>query len=319
MIARQPLVSVVIPTYNRAALVGRAVASVLSQTYRNLEVIVIDDRSTDETGRILEGVRDPRVRVVTAEARLGVAEARNRGIELASGRFVAFLDDDDEWLPPKVERQLAVFSGSAPPALVYTGLWIAHGTTRRYDVMELGDQPFERLLTFPGPVTTSGFMVDRERVDGELWFDPSVATFEDGELILRISRRWPVAVVSEPLYVWHHHDGPRVTESHGQVRARRRIIEKYAEDLAVRPRAAAHLFFRLAIAESRVRDWAAVRSSLRAASAADPSDLRLRLLGRAAGLGPRAARLALAGYRRVGRVRRALRLPDRRPVQERVS
>lgn len=312
MRAGDALVSVVIPTYNRAGLVGRAVASVLGQTYRDLQVVVIDDHSPDDTGRILAKIRDPRISVVTSESRLGVAEARNRGIGLTSGRYVCFLDDDDEWLPQKVERQLSVFSGSSPPALVYTGLWIDDGTTRRYGVMEFGDEPFERLLSFPGPMTTSGFMVDRERVNGELWFDPSVATFEDGELLLRISRRWPVAVVSEPLYVWHHHQGPRLSEPQGQVRARRRIIQKFAKDLAVRPRTAAHHYFRLAIAESRVRDWEAVRSSLLAAAAADPSNLRLRLLRRAASHGPMSARLGLAGYRRVGRVRRALGLPDRR-------
>jgi glycosyltransferase involved in cell wall biosynthesis len=312
MSARDSLVSVVIPTHNRAALLERALRSVLSQTYRHLEVIVVDDRSTDHTSRLLEEVRDPRVRMVTVDSRRGVAEARNRGIELASGRFIAFLDDDDEWLPRKVERQLAVFSGSAPPALVYTGLWMAQGTKRRYGVMQLGGEPFERLLSFPGPITTSGFMVDRECVNGELWFDPSVATFEDGELLLRISKRWPIAVIPEPLYVWHHHDGPRLSEPRGQVRARRRIIEKYAGDLATRPRTAAYHYFRLAIAESRVRDWVGVHSSLLAAAAADPSNLRLRLLGRLAGYGPRAARVGLAGYRQVGRVRRAFGLRDRR-------
>jgi glycosyltransferase involved in cell wall biosynthesis len=286
---------VVIPTYNRADLVGRAISSVLSQTHRNLEVIVIDG--------VLGEVRDPRVRVVRSEARLGVAEARKQGIELSSGRYVAFLDDD-EWVPTKVGRQLSAFAGPDPPALVYSGLWIDDGTTRRHGVMDLGDEPFERLLSFPGPVTTSAFMIDRERVDDELWFDPSVATFEDGDLILRISRRWPVALIPEPLYVWHHHGGPRASEPIGQVRARRRIIEKYADDLRARPRAAAHHHFRLAMAEQRIGDRRAARVSLRSAQVSHPSDRRLRVLGTAARLGERPAALCLAAYRYLGRVRR---------------
>ncbi len=310
----EPLVSVVIPTYNRATLLPRAIESVLSQTHRNLEVIVVDDHSTDDTTGVVERLRDPRLRLVTAASRLGSAEARNQGIGRASGRFIGFLDDDDEWLERKVERQLAAFAGPQPPALVFTGLWIAEGTTRRYGVAEIGDDAFERLLTFPGPLTTSGFLVDRERVDGELWFDGSLTTFEDGELLVRISRRWPVAVIPEPLYVWHHHDGSRVSEPHAQIRARRRIIEKYADDLAARPRTAAHLHFRLAIAQSRVGDRGGVRSSLLAASAADPSNPRLRLLGAAATLGSAPASLALSSYRLAGRVRRALR-----PAGERTS
>lgn len=314
----EPLVSVVIPTHNRAPLLLRAIESVLAQTHQYLDVIVVDDRSADETGEIVSRIEDPRVRLVVPEARLGVADARNRGIAHAVGRFVSFLDDDDEWLESKVERQLAAFGGSEPPALVYTGLWIDDGKTRRFGVMELGEDPFEQLLMFPGPVTTSGFMIDRDRVGDELWFDPSVATFDDGELLLRISRRWPVAVVADPLYVWHHHEGPRLSEPRGELRARRRIIEKYATDLETRPRAAGHHYFRLAIYQSRVGDWYGVRSSLRAAATADPSNRRLRLLARAAGLGPRPARLALAGYRRMGRIR-ASREPERKPSGEPVS
>jgi glycosyltransferase involved in cell wall biosynthesis len=308
----EPLVSVVIPTHNRAQLLRRAIASVLSQTHQNLEVIVLDDCSTDETGPMVKAITDSRVRLVTPESRLGSAKARNMGIDISSGRFVAFIDDDDEWLEQKAERQLAAFGGPEPPALVYTGLWIAKGTRRRYGVLKIDGNAFDRLLALPGPVTTSGFMVDRQRVKAELWFDESVGTFEDMELLIRISRKWPVAVLPQPLYVWHQHDGPRLSEPRGQARGRRRIIDKFADDLAVRPWTAAHLFFRLAIAESRLGNRDAVRSSLLAASAADPSNLRLRLLGSTATLGTRAAVLGLACYRLAGRLRRALR-PEPRP------
>jgi glycosyltransferase involved in cell wall biosynthesis len=306
-----PLVSVVIPTYNRASVVGRAVASVLTQTHTALEVIVVDDHSTDDTAQTLGLIQDPRLRVVRPERRLGGSAARNRGIDVSSGRYVAFLDDDDEWLDTKVERQLVAFAVPDPPALVYTGVWIDDGASRRYGLMKLGPEPFETLLRFPGPVTTSAFMVDRDRVNGELRFDPSVDSFNDGDLLVRISRRWPVAVVPEPLYVWHHHAGPRLSEPNGQVHARRRIIEKYADDLAVRPSTAAHLYFRLAIAESRVHNAEGIRSALLAASEADPSNRRLWALSRAARLGKASATFALNGYRLIGHLRRSFGLPDR--------
>jgi glycosyltransferase involved in cell wall biosynthesis len=307
----QLLVSVIIPTHNRASLVVRAIQSVLSQTHQHLEVIVVDDRSTDGTGGVLERISDPRVRVIAPERRLGVADARNFGIRVSSGRYIAFLDDDDEWLSDKVERQLAAFSVPEPPALVYTGMWIAEGTSRRYGVLELGDEPFEQLLRFPGPITTSGFMIDRERVNGELWFDPTLATFDDGELLLRIGRRWPVAALPEPLYVWHHHIGPRLSEPRAQVIARRRIIEKYEAELAVRPPAAAHHHFRLAVTEYRAGYTKAAQMSLHAAGRADPSNRKLRVLGSVARLGVTPARVALAIYRLLGRMRRGIQASRR--------
>src|SRR5687767_13189801 len=101
-----PLVSVIIPTYNRASVVCRAIDSVLGQTYGNIEVIVVDDGSTDETLERLHSYGD-RIRVLT-QANAGPSVARNRGIAVATGGIVAFLDSDDYWLPTKVARQVVL-------------------------------------------------------------------------------------------------------------------------------------------------------------------------------------------------------------------
>src|SRR4030043_1337098 len=105
-----PTVSVIIPTYNRAHLVGRSIRSVLNQTYQDLEVIVVDDGSKDNTAEIVRGITDPRIVFLKHEKNRGVSAARNTGLKAARGKYIAFQDSDDEWLPQKLEKQLELFN-----------------------------------------------------------------------------------------------------------------------------------------------------------------------------------------------------------------
>lgn len=114
------LVSVIVPTFNRAALCKRAVESVLAQTYRNLEVIVVDDGSVDDTREMLAGF-DERVRYLWQQ-NAGVSAARNLGIESAQGEFLAFLDSDDSWLPWKLEAQLAILQAYPNAGMAFTDM-----------------------------------------------------------------------------------------------------------------------------------------------------------------------------------------------------
>ena len=102
----RPLISVVIPVYNRAELVSRAIDSVLGQSYQNLEIIAIDDHSPDNTEEIVRGIKDERIRYHRHACNQGGSAARNTGINLATGEYIAFLDSDDVWLPSKLELQL---------------------------------------------------------------------------------------------------------------------------------------------------------------------------------------------------------------------
>lgn len=102
----EPLVSVIIPTYNRGRLILNSVTSVLNQTYKNIELIVVDDCSTDNTEEILKSINDSRIKYVKLEKNSGACIARNKGIELSTGEFIAFNDSDDLWLPEKINSQL---------------------------------------------------------------------------------------------------------------------------------------------------------------------------------------------------------------------
>jgi len=111
-----PRVSVIIPFHNAAATLAEAMDSVLAQTVPDWEAVLIDDGSTDDGAAMIQSMarRDPRVRLLRLPANIGTARARNAGIAAARGRFIAFLDADDRWLPMKLERQLPVLEGGAP-------------------------------------------------------------------------------------------------------------------------------------------------------------------------------------------------------------
>ncbi len=131
------LVSVIIPTYNRAQFIGRAINSVLCQSYQKLEVIVVDDASTDDTVVEVAALqrRDLRIQYLRHKINRGAQAARNTGIQAAQGEFIAFLDSDNEWLPIKLERQMALFASRGKGlGVVYAGFrWEYHdGRICRY-------------------------------------------------------------------------------------------------------------------------------------------------------------------------------------------
>jgi len=125
MLEKNPTVSVIIPTYNRAHLIERAIQSVLNQTYQDFEIIIVDDGSTDNTEEVIKEFqeKDKRVRYIKHNTNKGGNTARNTGLKSIKGEYVAFLDSDDEWLPKKIEKQLEVFKNSKDRKLgfVYCG------------------------------------------------------------------------------------------------------------------------------------------------------------------------------------------------------
>ncbi len=198
-----PAVSVVIPTFERATTLGRALRSVLAQTRPPDEVVVVDDGSTDGTGELV-GREFPGVRYLL-QANRGVSAARNRGISAAGGEWIAFLDSDDEWRPEKLERQLAAVAAAPGYLLCHTDeIWIRAGrrVNPRAKHAKAGGWIFERSLALCA-ISPSAALVHR-RLFGEVGlFDEELAACEDYDLWLRVTCRYPVLFVDEPLVVKH--------------------------------------------------------------------------------------------------------------------
>ncbi|MEF3697324.1 glycosyltransferase family 2 protein [Desulfolutivibrio sp.] len=194
-------VSAVIPTFDRAAMVSEAVASVLSQCGAELELVVVDDGSTDDTPAVLVGISDSRLRVAATSNR-GVAAARNLGASMARGRYVAFLDSDDTWLPGKIERQLAYMAASGHAVSQTQEIWVRGGVRvnpRRVHLKKDGD--FFRQALRLCLVSPSSVMIDRDYLRQVGPFDEGLAACEDYDLWLRMLLRGPIGLLDEALTV----------------------------------------------------------------------------------------------------------------------
>jgi glycosyltransferase involved in cell wall biosynthesis len=207
-----PLVSVVIPACNAAPWIRRAVDSVLAQTYRPIELIVVDDGSTDATVQQLDACRG--LALVLQKPNGGQSSARNAGIRAARGEWIALLDADDEWLPNKVELQLAALRNSPECQWVYSDAYIVreHDRSRaksigRQMTLHAGDILEHLLLEdfIPSPTPLIAWGVFQE-VGG---FDESHRKRfgEDWDMWLKIARRYRIACVREPLAIYHVHAG----------------------------------------------------------------------------------------------------------------
>src|SRR3972149_1034912 len=157
-----PLVSVVIPSYNRADMLRRAIRSVLAQTFTDFELIVVDDGSTDNTVNPVEEFSDSRVRFMRRSVNEGAARARNMGVELSCGEWIAFLDSDDEWLPRRLELQMNRLEQDVEPTvgycLVQEGAHRSPVVRTPVDALREGDV-LDQLLKKQIPRTTSAYMV----------------------------------------------------------------------------------------------------------------------------------------------------------------
>jgi len=235
-------VSLIIPTRDRRALLRRALASVRAQTVPPDEIIVVDDGSRDGTAQMLR--RDfPGVTVVRQE-NAGVSAARNRGIERAAGDWIALLDSDDEWLPQKLERQLAAVDADPEAVLCHTDeVWIRRGV--RVNPRDKHAKRHGRIFEHCLPlccISPSSVLLRRTLLDEVGLFDETLPACEDYDLWLRVAARHPVLLVDEPLVIKHGgHDDQLSRTIWGLDRFRVRALQKILADdtLSTAQRAAA--------------------------------------------------------------------------------
>lgn len=207
------MISVVIPTHNRSDLLKRAVESVRKQTFKEIEIIIVSDGSTDDTDAVVENLKkeDDRIKYISYKTPLGANTARNKGIEAASRAYVAFLDDDDEWIPKKLEKQMDVFRSDKNIGLVYTGsnLVYVHENIEYKNIPSNSGDMSKQILFNNTIGTTSTVMVKKDILDQTDYFDTSLGALQDYDLWIRICRLTQIGVVKEACINYYNYTGKK--------------------------------------------------------------------------------------------------------------
>jgi len=226
-----PPVSVIIPAYNRVAVIGAAIASVLDQSFTDFELIVVDDVSTDGTVAAVEAIDDPRLRLVRRAANGGPGAARNSGVAAARGGIIAFLDSDDLWLPEKLTRQFA-FMGERGVPVCCTGFEL-HRPGGGAPEIRLPDPPHlsgEDMIEKADITIGTTMAIERGFLDRVGPFDENMRRLEDWDWQLRLGRLGGLDFVPEALAIHHAPDMREIAEATGI--AARLIVAKHAAALA---------------------------------------------------------------------------------------
>ena len=306
---RGPLVSVILPTYNRAGLLPRAIDSVMRQTMDDWELWIIDDASSDNTADVVRSYADPRIRLDVHDRNQGAAAARNTGLRLAGGRLIAFLDSDDEWNAGFLERQAKEFEARAELAAVVCGKEIIPSSGQRIaHVVTFSDSPYEDILAFEhGGFTATVVMLRRSiLVDAGLLFDERLPAYQEWDLLLTLADRHLIKAIPDQLVVQHYEDDiDRVSNPRAQLAALRLIRAKYERDLAERPSVLARHHFKAARLCIRLGDARGARHELFKCVRSNPLDVRKWWLAAGSLGGKRGLALAYRAYVGASSLRRS--------------
>lgn len=222
-------VSTIIPTYNYGRFLIKAIDSVLHQTYPHHEIIVVDDASTDDTRQIVQNYSDPRIRYTCHDVNRGPSAARNTGIRLARGAFVAFLDSDDEWLPEKLQLQLDLFrNGPDDLGLVYCSAKHVNESNETLAVVQARVRN-RALMDVQNIGLPSTVMIKRQCFDRVGLFDETILCHEDWDMWLRISQLYLVDYVDQILVIHRTHGSNISADMLRTIRGREYLLQKHRQ------------------------------------------------------------------------------------------
>lgn len=239
-VTNKALVSIVITTYKRKVeVISKSIQSVLGQTYRALELIIVDDSPADYQEResvkkYCEGLNDPRVRYVQQAKNMGACVARNTGLEMANGQLIAFLDDDDEYLPERIEKMVPYFKENV--VLVYSNARIINYKKKDFSTtyFDTGRQyqgnVYSKIMENNFVGSTSVAMLKTEKLRQVGGFDPEMPAFQDWDVWIRMSKEGDFAYTEEPLVNYYIYEGERITNNTAKrLAALHRLNEKNKE------------------------------------------------------------------------------------------
>jgi len=229
-----PEVSVIIPTRNRLEFLTIALDSVWSQSMTNIEVLIINDASSDGTKEFLENLPHENVRYINNEVPVGGGEARNLGMKMATGNYIAFLDDDDTWMPDKLAKQLEYLKANSNLVLV---------SCDYYSINEKGKKKLvkSKKLTNKSEIYRANFLggasmylVSKDSLVKYGYFDPSLRSGQDWDLLIRLSQNGEIGVIDEPLVNYLARDHVRISNNiFATYAGLRNIYLKYKENMPI--------------------------------------------------------------------------------------
>jgi glycosyltransferase involved in cell wall biosynthesis len=230
------LVSIVIPTHNRSGLLKNAVESALAQTYDNIEIIIVDDLSSDNTEQVVNELLNGKILYIKNETSLGGAGARNKGIENSKGEFIAFLDDDDIWYPDKIKLQVNKISENDDNILCTCGLRVVYSSTGLdyFNFPKIKDVTLEKMLLNNLVGITSTVLVRKSSLDTAGNFDSRLPAREEYDLWIRLSECGKFTSVNKPLLDYNIHTNRAQISANIDkfIKGNRIIHEKYADKYA---------------------------------------------------------------------------------------
>lgn len=280
----KPKVSVIIPTYNRAHLICRAIQSVLNQTYQDFEIIVVDDASTDNTEDvIIRNFNDSRIRFVRSQDNRGASAARNKGIELAKGKYIAFQDSDDEWFAEKLDEQIETFRIISPEVgVIYTDmLWVCKdGKIKYWHSPTLIDGALINPRTLDYQVAGIGIqstLMKKEFVEYVGYFDEAFPKYIDLELMIRLSKHCLFYHIKKPLVKYYESDGIWSNMNTLPV-ARKLLLERYSNDIKKNKAFIAHQYFLIGCAHQACDEFTEAKSYFMKAFKIEPLSAKFLLL-----------------------------------------
>lgn len=228
-----PLVSVVIPTRNRAGLLSRALTSILNQNYTNFEIIVIDDDSNDETKKTSEDFagKFKYFKYLHNETAKGAAFSRNIGIKNAAGKYIAFLDDDDEWLSEKTAKQVGILEKN--PEIGGLSCWYYKVSGNTKSKVKLVPEITFDILLWENFLGSFSFCMVRNELVKSLELESDLPSSQDWEFWLELSQRTKLGVTEDYLVNYHDHSGNRISNSVNlKYSGRKKIYSKYKKHMS---------------------------------------------------------------------------------------
>lgn len=219
-------ISVVIPTYNRASLLPKAVESVLAQTVQPLEILIVDDHSTDNTREVVESFNNEKVKYIVNSRKKGANGARNTGIMLAKGDYIAFQDSDDIWLPAKLEKQAAYCMEHSEVDMLFCSLSIEN-LNRVVPKRKVTPEEVKPLLERGNFISTQTIFMKKEVAEKNL-FDENLMRFQDWDFCIRISRNHVIHHLNEVLAVADVQNDS-ISKRVNQIEALKQFFHNYPE------------------------------------------------------------------------------------------